>query len=99
VLPTIHRKPFSADELSMILKAAKSDPYIYPAVVIAACTAMRRGDCCLLLRSSVNLKDDFIRVKTIKTGEMAEIPVFALLREVLAGAPGTNTRAPSSRRR
>jgi len=42
--------------LDLILKHAKEDPFIYPLVVTGMCTAMRRGDCCTLLRESVDLE-------------------------------------------
>ena len=44
------------------------------------CTAMRRGDCCTLLRSSVGLEGGFVTVKTAKTEETVQIPIFPLLR-------------------
>ena len=80
---TVFRKPFSAEELAAIVTAAKSDPFIYPIVVTAICTAMRRGDCCLLQRSAIDLPNRFIKVKTSKTGELVQIPIFPLLQEVL----------------
>jgi integrase len=83
---TVFRKPFDADELPHIIEAAKSDPFIYPILVTAMCTAMRRGDCCLLLKSAVDLPNRFIKVKTSKTGELVQIPIFPLLYEVLAVA-------------
>jgi hypothetical protein len=58
----------------------------YPLVVTGMCTAMRRGDCCTLLRSAVDLEGGFITVKTAKTGETVQIPVFPLLRWVLEKA-------------
>lgn len=80
---TIFRKPFSADELKAIIEAAKSDPFIYPIVVTGMCTAMRRGDCCLLQWESVKPRQRLITVKTSKTGETVQIPIFPLLEEVL----------------
>jgi integrase len=50
------------------------------------CTAMRRGDCCLLKWKDVDLKEGFITVKTAKTGETVDIPMFPMLREELEGA-------------
>lgn len=47
---------------------------------------MRRGDCCTLLRSSVDLEGGFVTVKTAKTGETVQIPIFPLLRGVLEKA-------------
>lgn len=83
---TIFRRPFSADELRLIIEAAKSDPFIYPLIVTGVSTAMRRGDCCTLLRSAIDLKHDFATVKTSKTGETVQIPIFPLFREVLEKA-------------
>jgi integrase len=45
------------------------------------CTAMRRGDCCLLKWDSIDLENGFITVETSKTGEVAEIPLFPRLRQ------------------
>ncbi len=83
---TIFRKPFNAEELRAIVEAAKADPFIYPLVVTGMCTAMRRGDCCMLLRDSVDLAGGFVTVKTSKTGETVQIPIFPLFREVLVKA-------------
>jgi len=83
---TIFRKPFTAEELAIIVEKAKGDPFIYPLIVTGMCTAMRRGDCCTLLRKSVDLKAGFATVKTSKTGEYVQIPIFPLLREVLEKA-------------
>jgi integrase len=80
---TIHRKPFTSAELKEILKAVKDDELLRPLVVVGVCTAMRRGDACLLKWESVDLKNNYIRVKTSKTGETVEIPILALLREEL----------------
>lgn len=76
---TIHRKPFTQEELQAILKAADEDPFIRPVIVTGICTAMRRGDCCLLRWEDVDLKERFVRVKTAKTGETVEIPMFPIL--------------------
>ncbi len=88
---TVYRKPFSAEELKAIIEAAKADAFIYPIIITGMCTAMRRGDCCLLTWNSVDLQRRFISVKTSKTGETVQIPIFPLLEEVL-----TNTGRGSS---
>jgi len=80
---TIHRKPFTQDELQAIMKAADEDPFIRPLIVTGMCTAMRRGDCCLLRWEDVDLNERFVRVKTAKTGETVEIPMFPVLCEEL----------------
>jgi integrase len=83
---TVFRKPFSAEELAVIEEKARADQFIYPMIVTGMCTAMRRGDCCKLVRGSVDLETDFITVKTSKTGETVQIPIFPLLRRVLVKA-------------
>jgi integrase len=80
---TVFRKPFNADELAAIVDVAKHDPFVYPIIIVGICTAMRRGDCCLLLKSAIDLPNRFIKVKTSKTGELVQIPIFPLLQEVL----------------
>jgi integrase len=80
-LNTIHRKPFTEVELAAILNHANKD--IRPVIITGMCTAMRRGDCCLLKWEAVDLESGFINVKTSKTGEYAEIPLFQLLRKEL----------------
>ncbi len=77
----VHRKPFSQVELKAILDAAADDDFVRPIVIASVSTAMRLGDCCTLRWTDVDLKSDFVRVKTAKTGETAEIPMFALLRQ------------------
>ena len=80
---TVFRKPFSAEELTLLEEKAREDAFIYPLIVSGMCTAMRRGDCCMLLRESVDLEGGFISVKTSKTSEYIQIPIFPLLRAVL----------------
>lgn len=82
----IFRTPYKVEELDLILQHAKKDELIYPLIVTGMCTAMRRGDCCNLKREDVDLDGGFITVKTSKTGETVQIPIFPLLREVLVQA-------------
>jgi integrase len=77
---TIHREPFTEEELAAVLEAARGDAVLSGPIIVAVCTAMRRGDCCLLKWRSVDLSAGFIEVKTSKTGETAEIPIMPLLR-------------------
>lgn len=81
---TTHRKPFTAAELTAIIE--KADPLVRPVIITGIFTAMRRGDCCLLKWSDVDLKQGYVVVKTSKTGETAEIPIFPMLREELEKA-------------
>lgn len=81
---TAHRTPFTADELERVFAAAaERDPLIHGLIVTAACTALRRGDVARLRWSSVDLKAGYVTVKTSKTGEDVEIPIFPPLRTVL----------------
>jgi integrase len=80
---TIHRIPFSPDELRAIMETTKGDDFIRPLLVTGMCTAMRRGDVCLLKWASVDLKSGFITVKTAKSKGTVAIPIFPLLKEEL----------------
>lgn len=80
---TVFRQPFTPPELKDLLDAAKEDEFVRPILVAAICTAMRRGDCCLLKWADVNPATGFITVKTAKTGVTVDIPIFPLLRDEL----------------
>jgi integrase len=84
----IHRKPFSAVELDALLNAAREDGFMYPLVICAALTGMRRGDVCNLKWSSVDLAAGMLMVKTSKTEAEVQVPVFPPLRRVLMDAGG-----------
>jgi len=58
-----------ARKLKAILDAARGDDFMRPVLVAGMCTAMRRGDCCLLKWKDVDLKRRFITVKTAETGQ------------------------------
>lgn len=81
---TIFRKPFSPEELKAIVDAAREDDFIRPILITGMCTAMRRGDCCLLKWKDVDLPRRFITVKTNKTGVTVSIPIFPMLYDELA---------------
>lgn len=84
---TVHRRPFDNAELESIFAAAlETDPGLHPVLVAAACTALRRGDVCKLQWSAVDMDEGFITVKTSKTGETVEIPIFPPLLAVLKEA-------------
>jgi integrase len=83
---TINREPFTVEELKAITDACADDNFIRPIIVTGMCTAMRRGDCCQLKWKDVDLKEGFITVKTAKTGETVDIPMFPMLREELKRA-------------
>jgi integrase len=85
---TVHRKPFTADELQQLLAAARDDAFMFPLVVTAACSGMRRGDVCSLKWADVDLAEGMLAVKTSKTGATVEIPIFAPLRAVLETRSG-----------
>jgi len=80
----VHRKPFTAGELAALFEAARqTDRFLYPLVVCAACSGMRRGDVACLKWKSVDLRAGVLAVKTSKTGVDVQIPIFPKLREVL----------------
>jgi integrase len=80
---TVFRQPFTPEELGAINDAAKADEFIRPIIVVGICTAMRRGDCCLLEWKDVDLGKRFITVKTSKTGQTVSIPIFPMLQDEL----------------
>lgn len=92
---TVHRKPFTTDELALIVEKAKADEFIGPIIITGICTAMRRGDCCLLKWESVDLEGMFLAVQTSKTGETVRIPIFPLLAEVLRAAKARAEKSPT----
>ena len=84
----IHRRPFTADELRNLFNK-RDDEFMFPLIVTAACTGMRRGDVCSLRWSDVDLEGGMVTVKTSKTGETVEVPIFSPLRSVLEARKGT----------
>lgn len=80
---TIFRKPFTPEELKAIVDAAREDDFIRPILITGMCTAMRRGDCCLLKWKDVDLARRFITVKTNKTGVTVSVPIFPMLYDEL----------------
>jgi integrase len=84
---TVHREPFSPEELGRILDAAKKDEILRGPVHVACYTALRKGDACRLKWSSVDLNAGIIRTRTSKTGEWVEIPIMPILAEELSHHP------------
>jgi integrase len=88
----IHRKPFTPDELKKLLATARDDKFMYPLIVAAACSGMRRGDVCNLTWGAVDLPGGMLTVKTSKTDASVEIPIFAPLRAVLEERKGNGRK-------
>ncbi len=90
---TVHRRPFDNAELEAIYTAAaEADPELRPVLVAAACTALRRGDVCRLRWDAVDMAEGFVTVKTSKTGETVDIPIFPPFRAVLEDAARTRRK-------
>jgi len=84
---TIHRQPYTQEEMKAILEAAKaSDELMFSMIVTALCSGLRRGDLCRLKWRDVDLKAGFVSVKTNKTGERIEFPILPLLHGVMEEA-------------
>jgi len=81
---TVFRSPFSPEELKAILDTAQKHEFIRPIIITGICTAMRRGDCCLLQWKDVDFMSGFITVKTSKTGQTVDIPILPLLYDELS---------------
>ncbi len=88
---TVHRKPFTDVELRALLDAARDDEFMYPLIVTAACSGMRRGDVCNLAWNAVDLAGGMLAVKTSKTGADVEIPIFKPLLAVLEARKGNGS--------
>ena len=80
---TVFRKPFTPEELKAILDAARDNEFLRPILIVGMCTAMRRGDCCLLRNRDVDLARRFLTVRTAKTGQSVSIPIFPMLYDEL----------------
>lgn len=89
---TVFRKPFSSLELKRILDASQEDSFTRPLIITAMCTAMRKGDCCRLKWSDVDMNSRFVTVKTTKTGVTVVIPMFPLLYDLLRDTPPTESQ-------
>jgi integrase len=87
---SVHRKPFTPEELKALVDAAKEDAFMCGLIAAAACTGMRRGDVCRLRWADVDLDAGMLTVKTSKTGAAVEIPIFAPFRAVLESRKGKN---------
>ena len=87
VVETVHRKPFTVDQVTAILKEARKDPFIFRLIVTGLCTAMRLGDCARLRWSQVNLANGYIDAIVSKTKKRAVIPIFPVLLEVIEAQP------------
>jgi len=85
---TVHRKPFTPEELKALLDAARGDDFMHPLITAAACTGMRRGDVCKLKWSAVDWQAGMLAVKTSKTEAAVEIPIFRPLLAVLEECKG-----------
>jgi integrase len=70
------------EQLRRIFEITNGDEFTYPIIVTGICTAMRRGDCRLLKWGDVDLQNNFISVKTAKTGARTKIPIWPLLRDI-----------------
>lgn len=87
----IHRKPFTSDEIEALLNAGSDDAFMYPLIVTAAYTGMRRGDVCGLRWSAVDMEGRMLAVKTSKTEADTEIPIFPPLMAILEERKGKRT--------
>ena len=85
---SVHRIPFSPDELMKLLATANGDEFMRDLIITAACSGMRRSDVCQLKWSAIDFDEGMLAVKTSKTGAEVEIPLFGPLRKVLEARKG-----------
>lgn len=86
----VHRKPFTPEELQLLLDAAEDDTMRH-LITAAACTGMRRGDVCRLRWSDCDLAGGMVTAKSSKTGEPVEVPIFHPLLAVLKARQGNGS--------
>jgi integrase len=80
---TVPRSIFTNEQLKRIYETAK-DHELYPLIVVAAGTGLRKGDVCTLKWESVKLKTGMIQVtKTRKTGKGISVAMSPRMMEVL----------------
>ena len=91
---SVSRKYLSEEECDLLVEKTKAfDPLLYDLIVTSLSTSMREGDVCRLQWKSIDLDKKWnlagrqhtgsIKVKTEKTGEEIELPIFAGLRVIL----------------
>lgn len=85
----VERRPLTEAELSRLLEVTKEKPELHALVVTAACTGMRIGDVCRLKWADVDLRGGLIEATTAKAGVRVTVPIFPMLRKVLAGLHAT----------
>lgn len=76
----------SLDEIKRLLE--KAHPRLYPVLVCALLTGMRRGEILGLFWENIDWERGIIHIRKAKSGRAREIPIAARLREVLASLPG-----------
>lgn len=72
----VSRDPLTDEELAAIFAAAQEvDRELYPVLLAAVATGMRRGDLALLKWESVDTAEGFISCRTRKTKKLVEVPI------------------------
>lgn len=89
----VNRIPFTEEELELILDVAKRPRHalVYPAILTASQSAMRRADCCLLLKTAINLAENKITVRMAKTKKTIVIPISPKLRDLFDSLPESDS--------
>jgi integrase len=84
---TVHRVPFTNEQVARILVVAKDDCIAGPPSIVALNTGLRLSDCVGLKWCSVNLESGWILTKAHKNGAAVRIPILPPLRELLERTP------------
>jgi integrase len=74
-----------AEEISSLLEAA--DKYLYPILLVALNTGMRRGELFKLQWKDIDFRNQLVRIADSKNGESREIPMNRTLEDTLRGIP------------
>jgi len=76
---------FTEDEIEKLLRACKisSATHLYPIIIVALNTGMRRGEILNLKWRDVDLVNKFVHIEISKSGKRRDIPMNDLLTETL----------------
>jgi integrase len=78
---TVSRSIFTVEELKKIYAVAEGH-WIYPLIVVAVGTGLRKRDVCCLKWESVKLDEGLIQVTTNKTGSEIHVPISKRMEKV-----------------
>lgn len=83
---------YTPEELDRINSMATGMNYVIYCVAI--CTGLRFSDICALRKEHINLKENFLKLKTKKTGSVVKIPLLPKLKTLIEEHLAKDTDSP-----